>query len=399
MNNDTDSDMQYYKLENLENKWYTFYIENSLGNTVLNWTKPSPIHNVGETRIDESKYVSFNGTPENIDYDLLYMDYKFYNTSAYQYAINELGGDIYTAMSVEYFGGGRGAGIGPEISGTAYDRGRLFRGGIANGELDDTGMLNPTRPDLGEGAERHCYAFTVYWWNKSIIPSNSIENYYYRYWTSNSWWSEYFGHPQTRTFDFNSLFSWGYDELSHTRDWNTIDGTTITEENLVENVSSSVFDSDYDQSLMIGHKNGFNIDTSDDKIYNIGMYTDGRWTNQQLGPHQQGYVVFNLPDNATLQAMDSDSDGINDYQELFTYYTNPKCNDTDEDGQTDGFEINSGVNPNLHTSYNKPPQLTLSNPSENEIELIGRDLNILGTVIDEVCKFGLTPLFISNPSV
>lgn len=381
MNNDADSDMQYYKLETLENKWYTFHIVNNNSDMVLNWTKPSPIHNVGETRRDESKYVSFNGTPENIDYELLYMDYKFYNTSAYQYAINELGGDIYTAMAVEYFGGGRGAGIGPDVSGTAYDRGRLFRGGIINGELDDTGMLNPTRPDLGEGAERHCYAFTVYWWNTSIIPTNNIENYYYHYWTSNSWWSEYFGHPQTRTFDFNSLFSWGYDELSQTRDWKYIDDATVTEETLVENVSASVFDSDYDQSLMIGYKDGFSVDTSDDKIYNMGFYTDGRWTNQQLGPHQQGYVAFNLPDNATLQAMDSDSDGLNDYEELFTYYTNPKCNDTDEDGQNDGFEVNSGVNPNLYTSYNKPPQITLNNPYEDTYT-IGRNISISADVID-----------------
>ena len=365
MTNDTDSVMQYVKLDGLEQQWYTFHIENNLGETVLNWTKPGPIHLKGESRTDEPKYVSFNGTPENIDYDLLYMDYKWYNTSAYQWAIDALGGDIYTAMQVEYFGGGREAGLGPEVSGTAYDRGRLFRGGIINGEMDDTGMLSDQRATFTDDAERHCYAFTCYWWNTSVVPTNNIENYYYRYWTSNWWWSEYFGYPQTRTFDYNSLFSWGPDQLSHTRDWGEVNGTRVGTETLVKNVTTDIFNSDYNQSLMVGYKDGFSMDVTNDKIYNMGFYTDGRWTNQQLGPHQQGYVVFNLPDNTTLQAMDSDSDTISDYDELFVHYTNPKCNDTDEDDTSDGYEVSHNLDPLLHTQSNDPPTFVSMDPTDH----------------------------------
>ncbi|NHJ05322.1 MAG: hypothetical protein EAX90_10890 [Candidatus Heimdallarchaeota archaeon] len=44
---------------------------------------------------------------------------------------------------------------------------------------------------------------------------------------------------------------------------------------------------------------------------------------------------------------DTDLDFLIDMSELFTYHTDPLCNDTDGDGMTDGYEINYGLNATL----------------------------------------------------
>ncbi len=47
-----------------------------------------------------------------------------------------------------------------------------------------------------------------------------------------------------------------------------------------------------------------------------------------------------------LKKIDTDSDGLNDYDEIVTYNTNPNLKDTDKDGFTDKQEIDKGFNPN-----------------------------------------------------
>jgi len=58
------------------------------------------------------------------------------------------------------------------------------------------------------------------------------------------------------------------------------------------------------------------------------------------------FIIFNVPDNATLQGLDTDSDGINDYDELYTIYTNPFLADTDNDSVDDYVENKWGFDPN-----------------------------------------------------
>jgi len=49
--------------------------------------------------------------------------------------------------------------------------------------------------------------------------------------------------------------------------------------------------------------------------------------------------------------LDSDSDGLSDYDELFTYWTDPFDSDTDNDGANDKWEIDNGYNPLNWTSF------------------------------------------------
>lgn len=380
MNSDNDSTMQYIKKTGLGTAWQTFYVTNSTG-VVLNWTKPSMIHPFNQNRTDESKYVSFDNVKQPVDYTLLYFDYSFYNTTAYDYCMAAPGGNLYDCMAVEYWGGGVESGIGPEMAGTAYDRGQLFRGGVINGMMADTGFLTPTLdPNREAGRWRNCFAFNDFYWNASLIPSNNITNYYYRHWTADEWFSTYFGYKQDAEFDEAYLYKFEYDQLSNTRDWKPFDGTTVHERNVKQTVGNNIFTEsvsdigtpnygvNYDQSLVWVYKDGFNINLDGDKVWNFGLYLDGQWINEQIGKHQQGYIVFNLPDNATLQGMDSDNDGLNDYDELFVYVTNPKYNDTDDDGRTDGYEVSIGMDPNVP----EPTQeISIKSPLINKI--YGRD--------------------------
>lgn len=95
-----------------------------------------------------------------------------------------------------------------------------------------------------------------------------------------------------------------------------------------------------------------------------------------------------IPEN--LYALDSDSDGLADFQEKYIYDTNPFDLDTDHDGYADGLEVASGYNPNgtgrisfYKFSYGKPRVNSLSiekyYASSLSTELkkrIGRDLGV-----------------------
>lgn len=47
---------------------------------------------------------------------------------------------------------------------------------------------------------------------------------------------------------------------------------------------------------------------------------------------------------------DTDGDGLSAFDEIVTYGTNPNLKDTDDDGFEDGFEVNTGFDPNLGSS-------------------------------------------------
>lgn len=46
-----------------------------------------------------------------------------------------------------------------------------------------------------------------------------------------------------------------------------------------------------------------------------------------------------------LKSLDSDKDGLSDYDEIYTYKTDPKNEDTDRDGYSDGIEVGNGGDP------------------------------------------------------
>jgi len=78
-----------------------------------------------------------------------------------------------------------------------------------------------------------------------------------------------------------------------------------------------------------------------------------------------------LEDNQTLKSYDRDDDKLNDFDELFVYYTNPFDNDTDNDGYSDFEESDDGTNPNDFNNYptiNRAPNTPIgSGPTSGKI--------------------------------
>lgn len=63
-------------------------------------------------------------------------------------------------------------------------------------------------------------------------------------------------------------------------------------------------------------------------------------TDELLAPSERTLEYLESLDDETLKTLDTDEDGVNDYDELYTHETNPLSADTDGDGLTDGEEIN-----------------------------------------------------------
>ncbi|HAT03669.1 MAG TPA: hypothetical protein DCS29_02735 [Candidatus Magasanikbacteria bacterium] len=55
--------------------------------------------------------------------------------------------------------------------------------------------------------------------------------------------------------------------------------------------------------------------------------------------------AFEFDETTRLQQIDTDHDGLNDYEELFFYETSPYLPDTDSDGIEDKAELDQGKNP------------------------------------------------------
>lgn len=89
-------------------------------------------------------------------------------------------------------------------------------------------------------------------------------------------------------------------------------------------------------------------------------YLDGDEVKGGRNPKGQG-MLYNLPgassndinDYSPIDSdIDSDNDGLFDYQELNLYMTDPLNPDTDGDGYLDGEEVKNGYNPNESSNIN-----------------------------------------------
>jgi hypothetical protein len=188
------------------------------------------------------------------------------------------------------------------------------------------------------------------------------------------------GYPQPSTFDESYLFKWQYDQVSLTRDWSMINGTNSTYQSSILFTENTTFNSRYNQTLTMGYVDGFTVNLTGDDVYQSGFYLDGQWINEQIGKYQQGFIIFNLPDNATLAGLDTDGDGLDDQNELFMNVTNPYSNDTDEDGMLDGNEVTYGFNPNLYNDHAYPTAVLLA-PANQSYNNTAQNLSVrLGAV-------------------
>jgi parallel beta-helix repeat protein len=108
------------------------------------------------------------------------------------------------------------------------------------------------------------------------------------------------------------------------------------------------------------------------------------------GKNQYSFIILNLDKNNDLIQNDHDDDGLNDYDELFTYFTNPEDSDTDNDGLTDWEEVIEGddgfkTDPNnFDMDIDDLPDGEDHNPLITNYEIIDEEWAVRGTesVID-----------------
>ncbi len=74
-----------------------------------------------------------------------------------------------------------------------------------------------------------------------------------------------------------------------------------------------------------------------------------------------------------LKSLDSDKDGLSDYEEIYTYKTDPNDKDTDDDGYFDGQEVQDGSDP---LSWRE--DITIGTPFDKEIYIKETAIEIKG---------------------
>ena len=70
-----------------------------------------------------------------------------------------------------------------------------------------------------------------------------------------------------------------------------------------------------------------------------------------MEPNQYSFIIINPPHDSILNSTDNDGDGLNDYEEMFVYYTNPYDEDSDGDGLSDRAETLKGTSANHNDFY------------------------------------------------
>jgi len=117
---------------------------------------------------------------------------------------------------------------------------------------------------------------------------------------------------------------------------------------------------------------------TDNDIYELAVTMRDSWENPKVISNRSinSFVLFNVPTIPVLQNLDSDGDSLNDYMELYSYYTNPFLSDTDNDKYSDSLEISSGTDPNNYTDpiWNNKPE-TPSQPDGPGLGVINVDYN------------------------
>jgi len=87
------------------------------------------------------------------------------------------------------------------------------------------------------------------------------------------------------------------------------------------------------------------IDEASAYQFRVVLHSVGLMMRLPIRADLQSFMIINLEDDATLQQLDRDGDGLTDYDELFNRGTNPYSRDTDLDGCCDLQEVDDGTDP------------------------------------------------------
>lgn len=210
----------------------------------------------------------------------------------------------------------------PFYSVAAKNKRRLAREQWTNNGQYDVGMFGTTvRPTGSAWGHTQC-SFEGHYLNKSVcINPFTINNFHIHIWTSSD-------------TDDDGVIGWF--NQSYYLDGSYNDGRLSNSSTMVTNFTRTLHGfSNYDWRLF-AHTiypsspptfTSTNIYDFCIKTYDIGISI--------FDSNLSGFIIFNIPNNSTLQTYDNDNDGLSDYTELWVTFTDPFYADTDDDGESD----------------------------------------------------------------
>jgi hypothetical protein len=196
----------------------------------------------------------------------------------------------------------------------------------------DLGTFSRVAPTSDE--ERHCSDFLQFYFdeNGTYTSTTTISNIYYH-----TWWTTA---NNQGTLGYYTAGAYGI---------TTIENFTINSTNSPNKVGG-----DY---LYAGQQTfATSQSVFGNAMYNFGvtLLKDNQYPQIISSPTQPSFIILNLPASSSIATLgisqdgdtDYDNDELTDYDELFTYYTNPYDSDTDDDSWNDKYEIDNSLNPN-----------------------------------------------------
>ncbi len=204
-----------------------------------------------------------------------------------------------------------------------------YQANNTSGSGDDLGVLSRTAPVSAE--TRHCGGWLQFFFdeNGTYSQNNEISNIYYHVWWYTTQNQATLGYESTGVYTPTATESFTIDRSNSE---NNIGGYNLYAGTQVPATARSFFGND---------------------IYNFNIlpFKNSGKPAVISSPEQGSFVILNLPNNIDTLGisqdgdLDYDDDGVSDYDELFTNYTNPYESDTDNDGWDDEYEELNNFNP------------------------------------------------------
>lgn len=241
---------------------------------------------------------------------------------------------------------------------------RLDKDQAIAGTLNDTGYLNFDEP-TDDITLLNCTDFVGCWFNEKVCPESfTLDNIYF-----SLWWA-------TNTSELNGTDNGiGWKKIRiHEFTMSQWDETMVDEYETFS--SNAVCNISYDNGLSLWSDsyhlekkflNVTNTNFTDNDIYEFYLSiqeSESPYAYPSVISNRSfmSWIEFNVPSNDTLNALDTDGDGLSDWEELYVTYTSRFVADTDNDGMSDDDEITYSSDPNNWTDTAALPVLEITLP-------------------------------------
>ncbi len=225
------------------------------------------------------------------------------------------------------------------------------------GETDnDTCLAKRELPDE-DMDESFCGQWVSTWYhNNTPVENFTLSNVYFRLWVSSN--------DYTEGYHYISVDK-GRGKGSYIGEFGESNNFTISPGDAKSSIiynNSLMAQSSYlnDTYILIAKKfnlgTTFNFCDNDMFEFSYHLVMDGGEPSIICNRSVLSGIIFNVPDNATLNASHGDTDGdkLSDWSELYVTFTSPFLYDTDNDGVDDFDETVDETDPNNYTDYLVP---------------------------------------------